>query len=309
MNLHGIEPFGATVSWQDNDHDTMATLRRELWELLIGHQRFSYEPVFQRNSHLAATRASEALLNRFVNRPYPLLQPLTRRSMVRFNEIALFLEVVSAKIGIGAFSDENPDQVEHRLRILVAVCQASGVYTDCGCEHHDGTRNCRIEDYSHQKECNIWSNMNVGNMLASIYEQGLLIEPSVSDLPGHRRNAARLLQSLYPLRFFISHFDWVDHLSSMNICPTATGPKEIMQMRLNDLALIARKSRALDWVRACGTQFAIKLINVNNLQLIGRIYIQWTDNLYEHLELSFDDIPVLKIYWFAWATLDLPFSR
>jgi hypothetical protein len=50
-------------------------------------------------------------------------------------------------------------------------------------------------------------------------------------------------------------------------------------------------------------------VNIRQLQLIGNINIEWTNNLYEHLELSFKKIPVLKLYWFAWATLDIPLAR
>ncbi|KAL2067207.1 hypothetical protein VTL71DRAFT_1631 [Oculimacula yallundae] len=308
-NHYGTEPFTTRTSSHVRDQESMLFLRRALWELLIGHMLLSYEPVVERYSHLAYVKDSVALLDRPSHRPYPLSQPVTRRSMVNFNQIALFVDVLSANLGIGAFPDETPLQIEHRLRMLVAICQANGVYTNCGCLHVNGTQSCEIRDYSHEEDCDIWTNMNVGTLLTSIYQQGLLTQPTPSDLAGHRKNAARVLQSLYPLRFFTSHFDWVDHFSSKKICPTATNATEIMQLKLNDLALLARKSRPLDWVRAIGTQFAIKLINVDNLQLIGGINIQWTDNLYEHLELSFENYPVLKIYWFAWATLDLPISR
>jgi hypothetical protein len=62
-------------------------------------------------------------------------------------------------------------------------------------------------------------------------------------------------------------------------------------------------------VRAGGVHFSMKLVNIRQLQLIGNINIEWTNNLYEHLELSFKSFPVLKLYWFAWATLDIPLAR
>lgn len=97
INLYGVQPFATLKPLQTNDQETMAMLRRELWELLIGHQQLSHQPIVQRHSHLVAVKASEALLDKFSHRPYPLSQPVTRRSMVKFNEIALFLDVLSQK--------------------------------------------------------------------------------------------------------------------------------------------------------------------------------------------------------------------
>jgi hypothetical protein len=80
-------------------------------------------------------------------------------------------------------------------------------------------------------------------------------------------------------------------------------------MEIRELIAICQKETRSTLVRAGGVHFSMKLVNIRQLQLIGNINIEWTNNLYEHLELSFKSFPVLKLYWFAWATLDNPLAR
>jgi hypothetical protein len=79
-------------------------------------------------------------------------------------------------------------------------------------------------------------------------------------------------------------------------------------MKLKDLISLTRKPVNSALNRAAGPQFGIKLINVDNVQNIGGIQIEWTDNLYDHLELSLEPYPVLKVYWFVGETLELPLA-
>jgi hypothetical protein len=236
--------------------------------------------------------------------------PESHPASIRYNKITLFVEVLSSNMGLGCLSNENEEDFDHRLRMLVSICRTNGLYTERHCMLSEGNQaSCQIEMLSHKTDCGIWSNMRVGAVLSALYAEGVLEEPDISDLAGHRLNAARILESLYPLRFFISEFDWKEHFHSRNICPQARHPQKILNMELKELICICRKETKSTLVRASGLHFPMKLLNIKQLQVIGNINIEWTDNLYEHLELSFKDFPVLKLYWFVWATLDIPLAR
>ncbi len=151
--------------------------------------------------------------------------------------------------------------------------------------------------------------MQVGAVLSHLYAEGLLVEPDVGDLPAHRLNAATILAYLYSLRFFISEHDWKEHFHSRNILPNATHAAEILNLKLSDLIKLCWKKPDEKMVKAAGLQFHMKLLNIKHLQIIGNLTIEWTNNLYEHLDLSFTEFPKLKIYWFAWATSEIPIAR
>jgi hypothetical protein len=229
---------------------------------------------------------------------------------MQYNKVALFVEVLSSNMGLEYLPNESEEDFDHRLRILVLICRTNGVYRECQCMLNETNQvSCKIEMLSHQTDCEIWSKMRVGAILRALYAEDVLEEPDMSDLAGHRLNAARILRALYPLRFFISEFDWKDHFHSRNICPQAQHPQEVLNMELKELILLARKETKSKLVRASGLHFPIKLLNIKQLQIIGNINVEWTNHLCEHLELSLTDFPVLKIYWFAWATLDIPLAR
>lgn len=227
-----------------------------------------------------------------------------------YNKIALFVDAISSNMGLDHPSDENEEDFDHRLRMLVSICRANGLYRERHCELHERDQAaCQIEMLSHKTDCEIWSTMRVGDILSALYADGLLVEPDATDLAGHRLNAARILESLYPLRFFINEFDWKPHFHSRKISPQARHPQEILNMEVRELIALCKKETSSTLVRAGGAHFSMRLVNIRQLQLIGNINIEWTNNLYEHLELSFKDFPVLKLYWFAWATLDIPLAR
>jgi len=227
-----------------------------------------------------------------------------------YNKIALFVEVLSSNMGVGYLPNESEEDFDHRLRMLVSICRTGGLYTERHCTLSERNQaSCQIEMLSHRTDCEIWSHMRIGSVLSALYAEGVLEEPDIGDLAGHRLNAARILQSLYPLRFFISEFDWKEHFHSRDICPQARHPQEILNMELKELIWICHKEPKSTMVRASGLHFPMKLVNIKQLQVIGNIDIEWTNNLYEHLELSFKGFPVLKLYWFTWATLDIPLAR
>jgi hypothetical protein len=236
--------------------------------------------------------------------------PGSHLASTQYNKIALFVEVLSSNMGLGHPSDESEEDFDHRLRMIVSICRANGLYRERHCTLHERNQGaCQIEMLPHKTDCDIWSSMRVGDVLSALYADGLLEEPDISNLAGHRLNAARILESLYPLRFFISEFDWKQHFHSRKISPQARHPQEILNMEIRELIAICQKETRSTLVRASGVHFSMKLVNIRQLQLIGNINIEWTNNLYEHLELSFKKIPVLKLYWFAWATLDIPLAR
>jgi hypothetical protein len=125
--------------------------------------------------------------------------PGSHLASTQYNKIALVVEVLSSNMGLGHPSDESEEDFDHRLKIIVSICRANGLYR----ERHCALRNqgpCQIEMLSHKTD----------------YD-GLLVEPDISGLAGHRPNAARILESLYPLRFFISEFDWKQVISHRNV--------------------------------------------------------------------------------------------
>jgi hypothetical protein len=142
--------------------------------------------------------------------------PGSHLASTQYNKIALFVEVLSSNMGLGHPSDESEEDFDHRLKIIVSICRANGLYR----ERHCALRNqgpCQIEMLSHKTDYEIWSSMRVGDVLSALYADGLLVEPDISGLAGHRPNAARILESLYPLRFFISEFDWKQVISHRNV--------------------------------------------------------------------------------------------
>jgi hypothetical protein len=288
--MHDMEPFQElSVSVPSSKSlQNRFKLRRELWEMLLGQETRTKLPQMpgQRN------------------------QLLSHLTSMKYNKIALFVEVLSSRLGFGYLSDESEEDFDHRLKMLVSICRTNGLYIERQCMLDEANQSsCQIQILPHKTDCEIWSNMRVGAVLSALYSEGVLEEPSMTDLAGHRLNAARVLESLYPLRFFISEFDWKEHFHSRNICPNALHPHEILNMEIKDLIRLCRKETKSELVKAAELQFPMKLVNIKQLQVIGNINIEWTDNLYEHLELSFRDFPVLKIHWFAWATLDIPLAR
>jgi hypothetical protein len=144
--------------------------------------------------------------------------PGSHLASTQYNKIALFVEVLSSNMGLGHPSDESEEDFDHRLKIIVSICRANGLYRERHCALQ--ARNqwpCQIEMLSHKNDCEIWSTMRVGDVLSALYADGLLVEPDISGLAGHRPNAARILESLYPLRFFISEFDWKQVISHRNV--------------------------------------------------------------------------------------------
>lgn len=263
-------------------------LRRELWQILLVQATRYYG---------SQTPTQREPLNQYL---------LT----AHYNKIALFVDALSTSMGLGNPSDESEEDFDHRLRMLVSICRANGLYRERHCKLHERNQAaCQIEMLSHKTDCEIWSGIRVGDILSALYADGLLEEPDVTNLAGHRLNAARILESLYPLRFFISEFDWKQHFHSRKISPQAGHPQEILNMEVRELIDICKKESSSTLVRADGAHFSMRLVNIKQLQLIGNINIEWTNNLYEHLELSFKDFPVLKLYWFAWASLDIPLAR
>jgi hypothetical protein len=158
-------------------------------------------------------------------------------------------------------------------------------------------------------ECQRWPDLKVGEVLRRFYARGLLEEPLIDDLRGHRLNAAEVVSAFWPLRFFIADVEWVNHFHSTSIYPGARHAQEILGMRVSDLLQIPGKKARLAMAKAPGHQFSTNVLHISWLQRIGLIDIEWTNFLWEHLELSLSPSPRLKLYWFAWATFEVPVAR
>lgn len=289
--LHALEPFQEHLPDIPSSRSMQRRyqLRRELWEMLLGQVSRIEKPADM----------------------YPKPIPEPHHATMKYNKIALFVEVLSSHLVLSKLSDETDEDFDYRLKVLVTICRTNGLYVESKCRLNDvSAPACQIQMLPHKVDCEIWPEMRVGDVLSALYAEGLLEEPARNDLPGHRLNAARILESLYPLRFFISEYDWKEHFHSRNIHPNARHPHEILNMPVKDLIRLCKKETPSKMIKAAGLQFSIKLLNIQQLQHIGNLNIEWTNNLYEHLELSFGrDFSVLKVYWFTWATLDIPLAR
>lgn len=269
--------------------DNCCQLQIELWELLLEYRYSAWDMVFFKKRIIDSSKD------------------------VNKTEFLLLVDVITEKLGRQAFSYESEGEHEQALRTLVSICGTGHIYNKdlATCDVYDGM-GAAVDagpKPHHLARCSIWSEMRIGTVLSGLYAEGLLQKPADADLVSLRLNAARVIQALFPLRFFISEIDWKEHFHSRDICPEASHPVEILNLKMSDLIRVAAKEHKSDWPRATGLSFSIRLMNVDELRNIGNINIEWTSNLYEHLELSFSGFATLKIYWFAWSTLELPIAR
>lgn len=331
-HFHGGEPFQEQYlsPLLETSNFLRSRLRRELWVLLFGqtssissyYTRANSTAEPDRHRHIAQQYAgAKSIAKNFLagiglrfqrgNLSDGILSTKTYPEIASYNKIALFVEVLASSMGLDERwnrEDETEEEINHRLELLVAICRTNSLYIGPSTALDSWGSN-RIHLHSQQTHCKMWSHMRIGDILVSLYAEGVLEEPMETDLPGHRFNAAKVLASLYPLRIFITEFDWKDHMHSRDICPDARVPHDILRMEMKDLIQICKKAAETSLVKASGHQFSLRPLNIKQLRIIGNVSVEWTNKLSEHLQLSLKDYPVLKLYWFAWATLDIPLAR
>ncbi|KAF8848029.1 hypothetical protein BDZ45DRAFT_754275 [Acephala macrosclerotiorum] len=164
---------------------------------------------------------------------------------------------------------ESEEGFDRQLRTLLTISRTNSLYkeTRCRLDHDITPSSCQIKILSHNDDCDTWPNVRGGNILSAFYAEGLFEEPAITDLaPG----------------------SWKHCIHCVSSSTSST-----------DLIYLCGKEDESKIAKASGHQFSSKLGNIKHLQCIGNLTIEWADNLYEYLESSWKDFPVLKIYWFA----------
>ncbi|KAI9843252.1 MAG: hypothetical protein M1830_007717, partial [Pleopsidium flavum] len=140
--------------------------------------------------------------------------------------------------------------------------------------------------------------------LRRCYRRGWLSQPHAGDIDLLRDHACIILLALDLFNIWFSR----GQLSALDLFPNATF-YEMLALTIGDLlgSIRPRPARLANAQMAEGAIFRAQDLNIKAVTGVGRLRIQWTPYLDEHLHLNHGKME-LKVFWFGWPLLHLPFA-
>ena len=146
----------------------------------------------------------------------------------------------------------------------------------------------------------LWADsITLGELLDRCYERKVFTQPDAKDLKSHLEHASYVMNALKLANIwsFISITKLTD----------ATSVDEIRSMSLSDVWLETQMDPELEppFEKSSNTSFRSRDLCLTTIQNAGKLHIEWTPLLEEHLDINIED-STLKVFWFGFAVRALP---
>ena len=148
--------------------------------------------------------------------------------------------------------------------------------------------------------------VTVGQVLQQCYGPGALKEPDAGDLPAYRKHVERVRRALRLVSLWEFDEDWLDEAEEGGILFRKHSIDELLSMRLSKFWEYPGFTE-IDWglPRSEAASFRTREMSLGMLRKIGKLNIDWTEFIDDHLQLSRES-STLKLFWFGFSANAIP---
>lgn len=154
---------------------------------------------------------------------------------------------------------------------------------------------CTESPYDPQKEGAFWAeHVAVGQVLDQCYHQGLLETPNSSNLSVCRKHVSEIVHAMALMNLW--------HLINRYSPPSNNSVDEIRCMKMSELCEYIHDDEEYGHQPPSSQEFSFQSreMSLELLRKVGKLKIEWTEFLDEHLDLNVEDL-TLKIFWFGFS--------